>query len=101
MYRNKAILDLAREHSCAGCNKNDGTTVAAHSNQLKHGKGKGIKAHDCFVAYCCDECHEVIDSSKAPAAVRVGLWEWAHKRSVPLFQHLLNEEGRSLLAAAQ
>lgn len=49
--RNPALLKLAQGKLCLlsipkVCNGNPETTVAAHSNQLIHDKGKGIKAHD-------------------------------------------------------
>ena len=33
----------------------------AHSNQIKHGKGMGIKSRDEEGAICCDTCHNIID----------------------------------------
>lgn len=61
-YRNKKILDFARECPyCMHCRaSNRGQIVGAHSNWIKHGKGKGIKAHD-LVAYLCNHCHDVLD----------------------------------------
>jgi len=46
-YRNRKLLDMIRESpECMHCGRyNDGTVVAAHSNQLRDGKGKSIKAH--------------------------------------------------------
>lgn len=46
------------------CNGDNSTTVSAHSNQLRHGKGTGIKAHDCYVAWACSNCHREIDQGK-------------------------------------
>lgn len=43
------------------CNGNPETTVAAHSNQQKHGKGVGHKSDDCFIAFACSACHDAID----------------------------------------
>ena len=44
------------------CGKaNHGDVVAAHSNQLRDGKSKGIKAHDYRIAYLCHTCHAKID----------------------------------------
>ena len=65
-YRNRSFLDLARDMPCMKCGAQDGTVVMAHSNQQEHGKGMGIKAHDCFTAALCHKCHEQIDSGKAP-----------------------------------
>ena len=62
MYRNEKLLASANGRRCAMCGAMDGTTVAAHSNLLEHGKGRGIKAHDCFVAYLCHRCHTGYDS---------------------------------------
>ncbi|ARQ46699.1 DUF1364 family protein [Oxalobacter formigenes] len=85
MYRNKKLLDLAR-HSpmCFCCGKvNDGTVVAAHSNQLRDGKGKGIKAYDFRVAYLCNGCHSEIDQgSKLNKQERIERWEEAHRKTV-------------------
>ena len=101
MYRNKKILAEAQHHACQSCGNDDETVVAAHSNQLRHGKGRGIKASDCFVAYLCHACHEWLDAGRtASRAMRQEVWGVAHLKTIPLFQHLLNDEGRELLAAA-
>lgn len=66
------------------CGKyNDGTIVAAHSNQLRDGKGRGIKAHDYRIAHLCHTCHEHIDSgNKLSKEERRDLWEEAHRRTI-------------------
>lgn len=66
------------------CGKyNDGTIVAAHSNQLRDGKGRGIKAHDYRIAHLCHTCHESIDSgNKLSKEERRDLWEEAHRRTI-------------------
>lgn len=46
------------------CRCEDGTIVAAHSNLLEHGKGKGIKAHDGMSAWLCHRCHAEYDQGK-------------------------------------
>mgnify|MGYP003353935617 FL=1 len=61
MYRNKALLEAVRESPCQICGAEDGTVVAAHSNQLRDGKGKAIKAHDFRIAALCYRCHHEID----------------------------------------
>lgn len=97
MYRNRRVLDEARHHSCQSCNADDNTIVAAHSNSSTHGKGMSIKAHDCFVAYLCHSCHSYVDTGRGSREQRTAVWEAAHQKTVPLFQHLLNKEGRALL----
>lgn len=59
-YRNPALLLLARHSPCQSCGAKDDTIVAAHSNKLKHGKGRGIKAHD-IPAFLCYRCHQIVD----------------------------------------
>ncbi len=60
-YRNRKLLDLARGQACVWCGCEDGTIVAAHSNLLEHGKGKGLKAHDSMHAWLCYRCHTEYD----------------------------------------
>jgi hypothetical protein len=59
-YRNKKLKESARDQACV-CHGNEGTTVWAHSNSLRHGKGTGVKAHDLFGAYLCHESHQDYD----------------------------------------
>lgn len=96
-YRNRNVLDEARHHPCQLCSNDDGTVVAAHSNQGRHGKGMSIKANDVFVAYLCARCHMIIDQGSEAKSVREHMWNVAHQRSIPLFAHLLNAEGQQLL----
>lgn len=42
------------------------TTVWCHSNDQLHGKGVGLKSHDCFGAAGCAACHKWIDSTRDP-----------------------------------
>ena len=60
-YRNRKLLDLARDESCANCGAEDQTIVSAHSNLSRHGKGKSLKAHDVFIAFLCFRCHSWLD----------------------------------------
>lgn len=69
-YRNKKILNAARGEQCTigspECNGNPETTIAAHSNYYEDGKGKGLKADDCFVAFACSSCHRWLDEGTDP-----------------------------------
>jgi len=60
-FRNRKWLDMARGQSCVVCESMDDSVVAAHSNLLEHGKGKGIKADDSMVAWLCYRCHTEYD----------------------------------------
>jgi len=64
VFRNKKLLEILRNFPCQHCGKQDGTVVAAHSNQLRDGKGKGIKASDYRVASLCFMCHAELDQGK-------------------------------------
>ena len=65
VYRNPKLLNLANGAPCQLCNTQDDTVVAAHSNSLADGKGKGIKAHDYRIASLCYKCHQEIDQGKS------------------------------------
>ena len=83
-FRSRKLLDAARDCPvCMDCGKaNDGTVVAAHSNQSRDGKGAGIKADDFRVAFICMSCHSFIDQGNASRAERQGRWEEAHRATV-------------------
>lgn len=57
------LLKAANGAPCALCGE-IGTTVAAHSNALRHGHGIGQKSHDWAVAYVCQHHHDLIDGRK-------------------------------------
>ena len=64
------IRASARDQECTlrfplVCNHRTDTTVLCHSNQLKDGKGMGLKAPDTRAAYGCSACHDVLDG-RAP-----------------------------------
>lgn len=84
MYRNRKLLDLARDcPKCMLCGKhNDETIVAAHSNQLLDGRGKGIKSHDFRIAFLCFTCHNEVDIGKGSREEKRIAWEYAHRNSI-------------------
>jgi hypothetical protein len=85
MYRNKRLLEIVRQFPCQICGIEDGTVVAMHSNQLRDGKGKGIKAHDYRIAAGCFRCHSELDQGKRwSKAERLELWEEAHRKTIAL-----------------
>jgi len=82
-YRNKRLLEAVREAPCMACGAADGTVVAAHSNQLRDGKGRGLKAHDYRIAALCYRCHMNLDQGKdLTKEQRVELWEEAHRETI-------------------
>ena len=84
-YRNPKILQAAKHvPHCMSCMKhNDGTVVAAHSNQQRDNKGTGTKSHDYRIAYLCQRCHENLDQGMhLDKQSRIDVWELAHRRTV-------------------
>ena len=82
--RDERLRDMCRAMCCQHCGKSgpDAGVTWAHSNQGEHGKGKGIKASDVYVAALCDSCHFQIDQGKDwPQDVKVRVWEAAHRRT--------------------
>ena len=57
--------------------------MAAHSNQLRDGKGRGLKAHDYRVAALCYKCHMELDQGKDMSKQeRIDLWEEAYRKTI-------------------
>ena len=83
MYRNKKLLEAVREAPCMDCGAQDGTVVAAHSNWLMDGKGRGIKSHDYRIAALCFHCHHALDQGKDMSKQeRKDFWESAHRKTI-------------------
>ena len=83
MYRNKKLLEIVRKSPCQICGAQDGTVVAAHSNQQRDGKGMGIKSHDYRIAALCYSCHADIDQGKSlNKEARKDLWDEAHRKTI-------------------
>jgi len=85
IYRNKTLLEIVRDIPCQHCEIADGTVVAAHSNQLRDGKGRGIKSHDYRIAALCYACHMELDQGKnLSKQERVEMWDEAHRKTIGL-----------------
>ena len=82
--RNKKRLEACRSLPCQHCGAEDGTVVAAHSNEGIHGKGRGIKASDEFVAALCFTCHANLDQGRMSKEKCTEMWHNAHKRTILL-----------------
>ena len=91
MYRNLKLLRAVATLPCQHCGIDDGTTVAAHYNQLRDGKGRGLKAHDYRVATLCFKCHAELDQgSKLNKSERIEMWESAYRSTIAeLFERSL------------
>lgn len=82
--RDKRILEFCRTIPCQSCGVQDGTVVAAHSNQAIHGKGRGIKASDEYVAALCYHCHYEVDQGRASREGKLLIWNSAHEKTKTL-----------------
>lgn len=90
MYRNKKLLNLANESpNCMSCGAyNYGQVISAHADWLEYGKGKGIKAHDCFIAFLCNDCHNYLHHSGDDKELKKAFWHRAYlKTMVWLFEN--------------
>jgi hypothetical protein len=82
--RDKKRLEACRNLPCQHCGAEDGTVVAAHSNEGIHGKGRGIKASDEFVAALCFACRANLDQGRMTKQERADLWHNAHIKTIKL-----------------
>jgi len=65
MFRSPSLLKLANGAPCliqipGICNGRN--VVACHANWSEYGKGVGLKAHDCYIAFGCEACHLAVDN---------------------------------------
>lgn len=89
-YRNPKLLKSANGAPCQGCGIIDGTIVAAHSNQLRDGRGYAYKSADYRIAYLCHKCHDFVDgrAGNLDKQGKVDMWEEAHRNTIAyIFEH--------------
>lgn len=72
IWKSRELLDSAAGKPCANCGRRDGTTVAAHSNDLRHGRGAYFKTADILTARLCAPCHDFVDGRRNDEPT--GLW---------------------------
>ena len=90
---NKKITNSARGEECqvripAHCNFNPETTIPAHLN----GGGMGTKHNDAFIAYCCSDCHNVLDGHVTANFTQNEI-KLMHHEGVVRTQYILIEKG--------
>jgi hypothetical protein len=100
---NPALLKMAQGKPCllqVQCNGSPSdTTIAAHGNSAKYGKGMGRKADDCYTVWSCAKCHTWLDSSyNATGEERQAAFEAAHKRQVKEWTKMANGESLQVYA---
>lgn len=88
MYRDPDLLKLAQGQKCLlnvhpYCDDDFGdTVVACHSNELVHGKGRGIKADDCMSVWGCYKCHTWLDTGPASKKEKAKIFDTAWYKQV-------------------
>lgn len=81
-YRSRKLLDAVKTLPCQHCGAS-APSDPAHSNQSQHGKAKGRKASDQYIAAICRADHHEIDQgSKLSKAERLAMWDAAHIKTV-------------------
>ena len=81
-FRSKPLLRAVASLECMLCGI-QGLTQAAHSNQLRDGKGRGIKASDAAIAALCVACHTDIDQGRDMSKQeRREAWDEAHRATM-------------------
>lgn len=83
-------MAMYRTIPCQNCLANDGTVCGAHSNQSKHGKGRGIKASDKYCASLCSKCHAWLDFGTASREEKIECGNWRTK--TPIDTCMINTE---------
>lgn len=87
---NKAYLTACCGEPCrllipGVCIGGTDTTVPAHSNQSRHGKGMGLKARDEFTVPACHACHAEIDQGgMLSREAKFEIWDRAYSAWEPV-----------------
>lgn len=89
--RERKILDAADGEACTwpGCEVQDGTVVAAHSNEPGDGKGMRLKADDIYIAFLCFLHHGIYDG-------RIEADEWSAYEKQTCFTVAMKKTWRRL-----
>jgi len=82
-FRNKKLLNAARDQPCVLCNSR-GSTVACHVRSVALGSGTGIKAPDCLCAWLCQKHHDLMDARNPGWTVdqRTAWWNLAFAKTI-------------------
>ena len=93
VFRNAALLRLAKGRQCLVrspiCCGRDDTVVACHSNSLRHGKGRGLKAGDQWTVWGCVECNRYLDQyAGASKDEKQSLFDEAHARQIDAWRKI-------------
>ncbi|WP_150721644.1 nuclease domain-containing protein [Pandoraea capi] len=87
--KDKKMLEACRGERCylivpGICLPTAETVVPCHSNEQRHGKGMGVKAHDKYTVPGCAACHAWLDQGRATKEVKFGTWRSAYREWEPI-----------------
>jgi len=94
IYRDNNLLALAQGEPCLlratrHCLGSEGsTTVSAHSNELRHGKARSIKAEDVYSVWACYPCHTWLDQGSGGFETKTQAWERAHLEQIEKWREI-------------
>lgn len=83
-HRNRQLLDQAHDAPCflllgaKGCGNHP--SVPCHSDMLEHGRGAGLKSHDCLAVPGCPACHAIFTRAHLGHAGYLEAWGRAMAR---------------------
>lgn len=91
--KNLKITQSAKGEDCqvrleGVCNFDSATTIPAHLG----GGGMGTKHNDMFIAYCCSDCHSVLDGH-AKSDFSADERKLRHLEGIIRTQYILLEKG--------
>jgi hypothetical protein len=97
--RSKRLMEMYREIPCQHTGVSDGTVCGAHSNQSKHGKGRGIKASDQYCASLSADAHAWLDFGPASREEKIEMWDKAHEKTVKALTDKFGQEYLDIINA--
>ena len=89
--RDNERLELIRSLPCCQCGASP-RSQAAHSNFGIHGKGKGVKADDCYTIPLCHSCHADLDQNLSQQTRQQQL-DWFN-RKLKFIDGVLNDQAK-------
>ena len=85
-HRDRVWLDLAHKAPCflkLAPTCGNYASSACHSDQLRHGRGVGVKSHPVFTVPGCPDCHALFTRKHLGRDGYDTLWRAAHEAWLP------------------
>lgn len=68
--------------TCTGGGEERNDVCLRHSNQLEHGKGVGMKAHDLLAFYGCQNCEDWYSGRESSPSDKAMYFAFANQRTL-------------------